>query len=332
MSKVTVLGTGGWGIALALTAFNRGHQVSMWTCFEQEANELLEKRCSKKLLPDVKIPREISITTDLKAVEHGDFTILAVPSFAVRSTAAKLKHFDGGILISVAKGIEENTLLRLSQVIEEELPDRRIVILSGPSHAEEVAREIPTTVVVASKDAAAASAVQSALSGGYFRLYTHDDLLGVELGGALKNVIAVTAGIISGMGLGDNTMAALITRGLAEMARLGKAMGAEEKTFMGLTGLGDLVVTCTSKHSRNHRFGELVGKGVRVDEALEIVGTVEGYYAVRSAVKLAQRYAVEMPITQQCYAILYDGKKPDQALKDLMSRASASEQEKNLYF
>lgn len=327
MGKITVLGTGGWGIALAVHAYSLGHKVSMWSPFKAEVDSLNQERESKKLLPNIKIAEDILITDDLEAVLGADITIIATPSFAVRETAARLKGKEVGIVVNVAKGFEKETMLRLSQVIKEELPNKKLVILSGPSHAEEVAKNIPTTVVAASENADAAKNVQDALIGKNFRIYTNSDVIGVEIGGALKNVIAVAAGIENGLKSGDNTRAALITRGLAELARLGTAMGADRKTFMGLSGLGDLIVTCISEHSRNNRFGNLVGSGVPVKEALERVGTVEGYYAAAIAKKLADKYEISMPIIEQCYNILYNGKTPKNALTSLMTRPGTTEEE-----
>ncbi|MBQ7288868.1 MAG: NAD(P)-dependent glycerol-3-phosphate dehydrogenase [Clostridia bacterium] len=326
MSKVTVLGSGGWGLALALAAHYKKHDVTVWTPFSKEAEVLCRDREHKKLLPGTIIPDSISITTDLQQANGSDMVILAVPSIAVRETAGRLKEVDCKIIVNVAKGIEEGTNLRLSEVLAQELPDRKIVVLSGPSHAEEVARRIPTTVAVAGLDADTVRYVQEQMNNPFLRIYTNDDLIGVELGGALKNVIAVAAGFLDGVGLGDNTKAALITRGLAEMARLGKAMGGEEKTFMGLAGLGDLVVTCTSEHSRNHRFGDLVGRGVGVKEALESVGTVEGYFATKAAHALAEKYGVSMPIISECYHVLYENGDLHTSIESLMRRDVGEEQ------
>ncbi len=324
-NKISVLGSGGWGIALALHAFSKGFNVVLWSPFEEEVQLLNEKRTNEKLLKGVKIPSEIKITTDLKNTDFSDIVIIATPSFAVRETAAKIKELNCGIVVNVAKGFEKSTMKTLSDVIEEELDDTPIVVLSGPSHAEEVARGVATTVVAASKDPIAAGAVQDMLSDSHFRIYTATDVLGVEIGGALKNVIAVAAGIANGLKVGDNTRAALITRGLAEIARLGTAMGADLKTFMGLSGLGDLIVTCMSEHSRNNRFGNLVGTGFSAAEALRVVGTVEGYYAVEIAVALAREYGVEMPIIEQCYRVLYENASAKDAIHNLMSRPGRTE-------
>lgn len=326
MAKITVLGSGGWGTALAISAFNCGHEVYLWSPFEQEVNDLNKLRENVKLLPGVKIPEQITITTDISVANGSLISVIACPSVAVRSVAKQLASVKNhGIVVNVAKGFEKDTLKRLSEIIREELPSDRICVLSGPSHAEEVARMIPTSLVASSKSFTAASIVQDVLSSEFLRIYTSNDLIGVELGGAIKNVIAVCAGISDGLGLGDNTKAALITRGLSEMANLGVCMGADERTFMGLTGIGDLVVTCTSQHSRNNRFGNKVGSGVAVDQALKEVGTVEGYYAAQMAYQLGQKYGVELPIINSCYKVLYEGYRPDLAVKELMTRPKGKE-------
>ena len=283
MAKITVLGPGGWGISLALTAAANGNEVTLWSAFSKEAESLSKTRCNPKLLDGITIPQEINITDDISCVNEADIVIMAVPSFAVRETAKKLVGMNFGIIANASKGIESPSGKRMSEVILSCLPNARVVSLSGPTHAEEVARKIPTTIVAASRDTDAALLVQNALGNSFFRVYTNDDIIGAEIGGALKNVIAVAAGVIDGIGCGDNTKAALVTRGISEITRLGIAMGAAESTFLGLTGIGDLVVTCTSPHSRNHRYGELLGKGADTKEALERVGTVEGYFAAAAA-------------------------------------------------
>ena len=284
MAKITVLGSGGWGIALAISAYNSGNDVTLWSPFENEVNMLLEKHTNDRLLNGVIIPDGIKITSDMSCVNGSTVTIIATPSTAVREVAAKLaKQKNYGIVVNVAKGLEKGTLNRLSQVI------------------------------------------QSVMSSDYLRVYTSTDVIGVELGGALKNVIAIAAGFCDGLGLGDNTKAALITRGLAEMTRLGVCMGACEYTFSGLTGIGDLVVTCTSQHSRNNRFGNKVGRGMAVKQALEEVGTVEGYYAADMAHSLSLKYKIEMPIIEECYQILYEGKDDKSVVTDLMRRPNRSE-------
>ena len=326
MAKITVLGSGGWGMALAITAFQNGCDVTLWSPFKEEVDLLREKRTNEKLLKGVFLPQEIKITDDLSATEGDTITIIAVPSIAVREVAHKLSAYkDFGIVVNVSKGLEKGSLKRLSQVISEELPDSPVVVLSGPSHAEEVARNIPTSLVAAGNTLSAAQAVQSIMANETLRIYTSTDLVGVELGGALKNVIAVAAGLCDGLGLGDNTKAALITRGLAEMARLGACMGAKEYTFAGLTGIGDLVVTCTSRHSRNNRFGYKVGTGMSVKEALKEVGTVEGYYAAQMAHDLSVKYRVELPIIEECYNIMYQNKPIHDIVNDLMCRPNRQE-------
>lgn len=326
MAKISVLGAGGFGIALALNAYNCGHEVTIWSFSKEEKELLTTKRTNEKLLKDIFLPEDIKITNDMNEVEGSLITIIAVPSFAVRSVAKELsKCKNHGIIVNVAKGLENGTNLRFSQVISEENPNANVVILSGPSHAEEVARKIPTAIIAASSSLTAASVVQDELSSESFRIYTSDDLIGVELGGTLKNAIAICAGICDGLNLGDNSKAALITRGLAEMSKLGIRMGANERTFAGLTGIGDLVVTCTSRHSRNNRFGHLVGTGVDIKTALEEVGTVEGYYATEVAYSLAKQYGVTLPIIETAYGILYENKPIDTVVKDLMLRPLGKE-------
>ena len=326
MAKIVILGSGGWGMSLGLVAFRTGHEVTLWSPFEAEVESLSKTRRNDKLLRGSQLPKEIKITSDISVSKDADVTIIATPSFAVAETAKKLREIGKtGIVVNVAKGFENGTKLRLSQVIERELPEAQVVVLSGPSHAEEVALNIPTSLVSASKNKAAAKFVQEIFSDTALRIYTSDDLIGVELGGALKNIIAVAAGFCDGIGLGDNTKAALITRGAAEIARLGVTMGAKEHTFLGLAGIGDLIVTCTSRHSRNCRFGDLVGKGISVKEALKTVGTVEGYYATKLAYELANEYDVEMPITEQCHRVLYEDMDIRLAVENLMNRPMAQE-------
>lgn len=330
MSAITVLGSGGWGIALACALDQRGHSVSLWSKFEEEVSLLQRERCNSKLLPGVTIPETVGITGDIRVAAASELVVMAVPSFATRSTAQLLRGVlkDGTYVVNVGKGFERDTLKCLSTVIEEELPAARVVVLSGPSHAEEVARGVPTSLVAASRDLSAAEWVQDAVFTPRIRVYTNDDVLGIEIGGALKNVIALCAGICDGLQLGDNTKAAMMTRGLSEIARLGVKMGAREETFMGLTGVGDLIVTCMSMHSRNRRFGILIGQGVAPKEALEQIGmTVEGYHACAIAQELAKKYGVDMPIVQECYNILYDSTPPSQAIDNLMLRPRKHERE-----
>ena len=330
MSDVAVLGAGGWGMALACAMQSRGHKVHLWSPFEEEVDHLRRHHGNEALLPGIQLPDDIDVTGDLDFIGTSDLVILAVPSFAVRSTAHRLQGRlpDGATVVNVGKGFEKDTYKRLSTVIGEELPAVRVVVLSGPSHAEEVARGVPTSLVAASADPSAAQYVQDLVHTPRLRIYTHTDVTGVEVGGALKNVIAVCAGICDGLKLGDNTKAALMTRGLTEIARLGVAMGAQEQTFAGLTGVGDLIVTCMSMHSRNRRFGILVGQGVAPQDALKQIGmTVEGYHACAIAESLAESYGVEMPITHQCYRILTGECQAADAITNLMLRPQKHEQE-----
>ena len=329
MSKITILGSGGWGIALSLLLTNNGNDVTVWSAFEDEIETLKANR-ETRLLPGVKIDEKINLTNSLDSVAESDVVIFAVPSFAIRQTAQRVKKLikDNTIIVNVSKGIEDATLLTLADVIKSEIPDNKIVVLSGPSHAEEVARGMATSLVAASYDKKAAMFIQDLFMNSFLRVYINDDIIGVELGGALKNIIALATGICDGLGLGDNVRAALMTRGLTEMARLGVAMGAHYSTFAGLTGLGDLIVTCTSKHSRNRRFGALVGSGVSPDVALKEVGmTVEGYHATKTAVLLAKKFGVEMPITEECYSILYEGTSVSTSLNRLMVRPTCDDSE-----
>ena len=327
--NVLVLGAGGWGIGLALVASRNKHKVTLWSFDKNELEDLRLHNQNRSRLPGVFLPECMELTGDLAVAAHTDMVIMAVPSFAIRSTAKALApHLvPGTVVVNAGKGLEDDTLHRFSEVLEEELPTAKIVVLSGPSHAEEVARRVPTTVTVSSVDMQVARQVQQALNQPCFRIYLNADTIGVELGGALKNVIALCAGIIDGLGMGDNTKAALMTRGLAEIARLGKAMGGHKSTFAGLSGMGDLMVTCGSMHSRNLRAGVLIGRGETVDEAIRRVGTVEGYLAARAAYKLAQKHGVEMPIVEQCYRVCYEGLDPRQAVIELISRPSGSENE-----
>ena len=331
--KVSVLGSGGWGTALALVLLENGHEVTLWSYTEEESRRLRETR-ENPMLKGVALPEELQLTSDLSCVKDCKAVVLATPSFAVRTTARQVKELvePGTVLVTVSKGIEKDTSLVLSQVIEQEVGDKcPVVVLSGPSHAEEVGRKVPTAVVVASEDRASAELVQDLFMNGRFRIYTSSDVLGVEIGAALKNVIALCAGCCDGMGCGDNTKAALMTRGLTEIARLGVAMGCRQETFAGLTGVGDLIVTCTSMHSRNRRAGILIGQGMSAQEAMDSLGgaVVEGYYAAASAKELADKAGVEMPITTGAYAVLYEGKNPRIVLEELMNRTRKHESEES---
>ncbi len=327
MSQIMVLGAGGWGIGLALVATRMGHAVTLWSHDPEELENLRLHNQNKLRLPGVFLSRGIHLTGDLSKAAEMDIVVMAVPSFAIRATAGRLAaHLrPDTVVVNAGKGLEDGTLNRFSQVLEQELPTARIAVLSGPSHAEEVARQVPTLVTVSAKDMSAARQVQLALSQGNFRIYLNEDLIGVELGGALKNVIALCAGIVDGLSMGDNTKAALMTRGLAEIARLGKEMGAQESTFAGLSGMGDLMVTCGSMHSRNLRAGILIGRGETVENAVRQVGTVEGYLAARAAWELACRHKVDMPIVEHCYRVCYEGMDPRIALAQLMERPFGTE-------
>lgn len=324
MAKISVLGSGSWGMALALLLHNNGHEVLLWAARPEAARKLREKRENPDRLPGVHLPEEIEIMTDLeRALKNVDVTVLAVASPYIRSTANKMAPFvcKGQKIVNVAKGIEEKTLKTLSEVIEEEIPQGNVAVLSGPSHAEEVGRGIPTTCVVSAHTRETAEYLQSIFMSPVFRVYTTPDLLGVELGGALKNVIALAAGTADGLGYGDNTKAALITRGITEIARLGKKMGAKMETFYGLSGIGDLIVTCASVHSRNRKAGYLIGQGRTMEQAMdEVQMVVEGVYSARAARELAEKYEVEMPIITEVNRVLFEGKSAAEAVMDLMLR------------
>ena len=329
MANIAVIGAGGWGTALAVMAHQYGNTVSLWSPFEEEVAAIRRHDEHKKLLPGVAVPPSIRLTTNIACAAGADLVIMAVPSFAIRSTAARLADVvkPATIIANAGKGLEDATLKRFTQVIAEAAPAARVVALSGPSHAEEVARGVPTTVVSASEDLAAAERVQELLMNPSFRIYVNRDVTGVELGGALKNVVALAAGVVDGLDMGDNTKAALMTRGVAEMARLGVALGAQADTFAGLSGMGDLIVTCGSMHSRNRRAGILIGQGHTPEAAVKIVGTVEGYLAARAAWQLAQQNGVEMPITFGANETLYEGKDPRDVLAQLMARQRKDELE-----
>ncbi len=327
MATISILGAGGWGTALAVMANRHGHTVTLWSPFEEEIGSIRRHGQHKKLLPDIPVSPSIRLTANIEEASQADLVILAVPSFAIASTAEKLRPYlrPGTLVANAGKGLEENTFRRFTQVIEAALPGISAVALSGPSHAEEVGRGIPTLVVSASRDKAAAKAVQEMLMNPTFRIYTREDVIGVELGGALKNVVALAAGICDGLDMGDNTKAALMTRGLAEIARLGVKMGADSSTFFGLSGMGDLIVTCGSMHSRNRRAGMLIGGGLSPEEAVKRVGTVEGYLVAGTAHKLAEKMGVEMPIAQTCYRICYEQYPATQAVETLMARPGCDE-------
>ena len=327
--KITVFGSGAWGTAVALVLNDNGHAVTLWSKFEEEVNTLRSTR-ENPLLRGVAIPNEIEITTNIDAAAAGvQAIVVAVPSFAVRETVKALqgKLSSDCVIICVSKGIEKDTSSLFTSIIEESFGEKAsIASVSGPTHAEEVALRIPSACVAASKDIKVAQRVQELLMNEYFRVYTSTDVVGVELGAALKNVIALSAGVCDGLGFGDNTIAMLMTRGLAEMARLCVAMGGHKETLAGLAGLGDLIVTCGSRHSRNRRAGVLIGKGMSADEAMREVGAVvEGYYAANAARELSEKMGVHMPICLEAYNVLYNDKNPLAALNDLMSRSGKHE-------
>ena len=324
MADIGVIGAGSWGTALALLLFQNGHHVTVWSIMEAEIEMLQNEREHKEKLPGVKLPQDMEFTTDLQAAVTGkDVLVLAVPSPFTRSTSHNMQPYiqEGQLIINVAKGIEENTLLTLSQIIEEEIPQAEVAVLSGPSHAEEVGRGIPTTIVVGAKKKATAEYLQNIFMNEVFRVYISPDILGIELGAALKNVVALAAGIADGLGYGDNTKAALITRGITEIGRLGVAMGGKLETFCGLTGIGDLIVTCASMHSRNRRAGILIGKGYTMQQAMdEVKMVVEGVYSAKAAMGLAEKYGIQLPIIEQVNAILFEGQPADEAVRNLMLR------------
>lgn len=324
MAKAGVIGSGSWGTALARVLSKNGHEVTLWSRREEESRMLREERENKSKLPGVKLPDDILCTTDLEqTVEEKDILVLATASPSIRSMAKKMAPYvaAGQLIVDVSKGIEESTLMILTDVIAQEIPQCRAAVLSGPSHAEEVGRDIPTTVVAGAKDRETAEYIQNLFMNKVFRVYTSPDMLGIELGGALKNVIALAAGAADGLGCGDNTKAALITRGIAEMSRLGVAMGGHIETFNGLTGIGDLIVTCASMHSRNRRAGILIGQGKTMQEAMdEVKMVVEGVNSAKAAKTLAEKYGIDMPIVQEVNQVLFEDKPAREALADLMLR------------
>jgi len=325
MSQVAVLGAGGWGTALAILLYHNGQRVHLWEYFQDRAERLRSSRRNETFLPGVTIPEEIIITHDQKqALENAQIAVFALPSHLMRQLAAGAAPLlpAGALAVNVAKGLERKTLKRMSEVLAEELPDvTPVVTLSGPSHAEEVSREIPTAVVAAACSRTHGRRVQEVFMSPTFRVYTNDDLVGVELAGSLKNIIAIAVGICDGLGYGDNTKGALITRGLAEISRLGLALGARQETFAGLSGMGDMITTCCSQHSRNRYVGEQIGKGRSLQEVLDSMEMVaEGVNTADSGRALARRTGVEMPITEQVYRVLFKGKDPREAVNDLMTR------------
>lgn len=329
MAKVTVIGAGSWGIALARLLHTNGHEVTVWSIVESEIAMLREKHEHVDKLPGVKLPEDMEFTTDLGASIQGrEVLVLAVPSVFTRSTAKSMAAFvtDGQIIVCVAKGIEEDTLMTISDVVEQEIPQADVTVMCGPSHAEEVGIGLPTTVVAGARTKASAERIQDLFMNEVFRVYTSSDMLGMELGGSLKNVIALAAGMADGLGYGDNTKAALITRGIAEISRLAVTMGAKQETLNGLTGIGDLIVTCESKHSRNRKAGMLIGQGYTMQQAMdEVKMVVEGVYSAKAALALAKKYKVELPIIEEVNEVLFADKPAKEAVKDLMIREKRSE-------
>lgn len=328
MAKITILGCG-YGTALGVLYTTYGHDVTTWTKFEQEAEQLRTEREHKRLLPGVKLPEALKVTTDPQCVSDAEIVVVCIPSAFYRDAICAVKPYinKNAVIINASKGLEEATGKRLSEVIRQEIPHGKIGVITGPCHAEEIARLVPTTEVCAAYDPDVALYIQQTLSNERYRIYINDDVAGCELGGVLKNPIALGCGIARGMGLGDNTIAALITRGMTEITRLAVALGANWKTFTGMAGFGDLIVTCTSQHSRNFRAGYLIGQGTPAAEAVAKIGTVEGYINSRTALRLANENNIEVPIIEQIVKICFEGGEPMQAIGALMGRAAKSERE-----
>ncbi|MBR6004322.1 MAG: NAD(P)H-dependent glycerol-3-phosphate dehydrogenase [Lachnospiraceae bacterium] len=329
--NIGIIGAGSFGIALGVLLNQNGHKVTIWSrgSNEKEFNEIVETRENKAKLPGVFIPREIDFSKDIeKTVKENELIVLAVPSPGMRDTARKIKDFvsDGKVIVNVTKGIEADTLMTMSDIIQEEIPNCKVCILSGPTHAEEVGRGMPTSIVAGAKEKSVAEFVQNVFMNESFRVYTSPDILGIEIGSSLKNVIALAAGVADGLGYGDNTKAAIITRGIAEITRLGIKMGGKAETFSGLTGIGDLIVTCASMHSRNRRAGILIGQGKTMQEAMdEVKMVVEGVYSAKAAMQLSKKYDVELPIIEQVNEILFNNKPAKEAVKGLMLRDKKAE-------
>lgn len=327
--NITILGSGGFGLALAIMADNAGHKVTVWSAFNDEIETIMRTGELKAKLPGVLVNKTIELTTDISCVKGKDIVILGIPSPFLRSVCEQAAPFmeKNTIVVNTAKGLESGSLKTMCQVAKESFPENHVAVLTGPSHAEEVARGLPTTIVTSSDSREVSYFIQSALSNQTFRVYVNDDEIGSEIGGTMKNIIALAAGVCDGLGYGDNTKAALMTRGIYEIAKLGKAMGAQEETFNGLSGIGDLIVTCCSMHSRNRRAGILIGQGVDPEEAVRRVGTVEGYVCTKNARELAKKMGIEMPITEELARILFDGAPAKDALKKLMGRPPKNETE-----
>lgn len=335
MAKVSVIGAGSWGTALTYVLDKNGHDVTVWSILEEEVRMLQEKHEHVDKLPGVKLSENIKFTTNLQeAIQGMDMMVLAVPSPYIRSTSKSMAPYvaEGQLIVNVAKGIEEITLMTLPEIIQEEVPQAKVAVLSGPSHAEEVGIGLPTTVVAGAKSRKVAEYIQSLFMNESFRVYTSPDMIGIELGAALKNVIALAAGMADGLGYGDNTKAALITRGIKEISRLAIAMGAKPETLSGLSGMGDLIVTCASKHSRNRKAGMLMGQGCSMEEAMDQVKmVVEGVYSAKAAIGLSRKYGVSMPIIEQVNAVLFEGYPVKDAVLNLMLRDRKTEHEDMLW-
>ena len=329
MAEVTIMGAGSWGLALAILLNNNGHHVNVWSVFPDEVELLAKERENKKCLPGVHIPESIEFSADTEyVVEKSDVIVLAVASPYTRSTAKLFAPYvkKGQYIVNVGKGIEEDTLMTLCQVVEQEIPQCTAAVLSGPSHAEEVGRMIPTTCVIGTHKKEDAEYLQNIFMNDVFRVYTSPDMLGICIGGALKNVIALAAGIADGLGYGDNTKAALMTRGIAELTRLGEALGGKPETFSGLTGVGDLIVTCTSVHSRNRKAGYLMGKGMTAEEAMkEVKMVVEGVYSAKAALGLAKKCNVAVPIVEAVNRVLFENADPKEEVSNLLLRERKQE-------
>ncbi len=328
--KITILGAGTWGTALAILLNSNKHEVTLWSAVEKEITAMAADRSRIRNLPGAVMPDGVKLTTDLgeALADKREIIVMAVASIFVRKTAASIAPFikDGQIIVNVAKGIEEASLKTLTEIISDEIPNAEVCVLSGPTHAEEVSVHIPSTIVAGAHKKEAAEKIQDAFMNDYFRVYTSPDVLGIELGGSLKNVIALAAGIADGLGYGDNTKAALMTRGIAEISRLGEKMGGCPETFSGLSGMGDLMVTCTSNHSRNRNAGYLLGQGKSCDAAMSLIGqTVEGVYCAKAALALSKKYNVSMPIVEQVYKVLFEDKPANEAVYDLFTRDKKAE-------
>ena len=332
MADISVIGSGSWGTALAWLLRNNGHRVTLWSYLREENEMFLKYRENVDKLPGVLLDQEVVFTNQLEeSIPGRDMLVLAVPSPAIRSTARNMRGLvsEGQLIVNVAKGIEEKNLMTMTDIIEEEIPQADVAVLSGPSHAEEVGKGLPTTIVAGAHSRETAERIQGYFMSPVFRVYTSSDMLGIETGAALKNVIALAAGMADGLGYGDNTKAALITRGIAEISRLGTAMGAHLETFYGLSGIGDLIVTCASVHSRNRKAGWLIGQGRTMEQAMaEVHMVVEGVYSARAGMKLAERYHVEVPIIQSVNDILFEGKSAGEAVSQLMQRVKKDEMNK----